>query len=356
MSSKAHLTLNPSSRAALLRSQAHAGTTPTSLPIKDVRTHPRASSTGKENASVFFIGNATTVLEWGDFRILTDPNFLHAGDHVHLGPGVTSQRRTNPAVDLDQLPSMDCILLSHYHEDHFDQLVEESLNRDFPIITTPHAKGCLTSSSKAEPFRAVHALDFFESILLECPTDTQTEAATPVIKVTGMPGKHVPPGPLSAINDLLKAVPPTNGWLLELGWLNVAAGNVKVDQNPPSDVKTGYRIYISGDTLFVDELRDIPKWLNGKPIDLMLVHLGGTTIPGASAPLVMVTMDAKQGIQLIHLIQPDVTIPIHFDDYDVFLSPLSDFQDKIEQEGLRDRVVYLNRGDQYRFTVRHDGD
>ncbi|EGR44512.1 uncharacterized protein TRIREDRAFT_70197 [Trichoderma reesei QM6a] len=350
-----HLTITPSSRVALLRPQAQAGKTPNNLPIKDVHTHPRSSSAGREDASVYFIGNATTVLEWGGFRILTDPNFLHAGDHVHLGPGVTSQRRTNPAVDLDELPPMDCILLSHYHEDHFDQLVEESLNRDFPIITTPHAKGCLTSSSKPEPFRAVHALDFFESILLDAPTNIETETATPVIRVTGMPGKHVPPGTLSALNDLLSAVPPTNGWLLELGWADGSA-NAQDDENTSSELRTGYRIYISGDTLFVDELREIPKWLNGKHVDLMLVHLGGTTIPGASAPLVMVTMDAKQGIQLIHLIQPDVTIPIHFDDYDVFLSPLSDFQDKIKQEGLKERVVYLNRGDQYRFTVRRNAD
>lgn len=43
------------------------------------------------------------------------PNFLHAGDHVHLGPGVTGTRQTNPAVDLEDLPHIDAILLSHYH-------------------------------------------------------------------------------------------------------------------------------------------------------------------------------------------------------------------------------------------------
>lgn len=43
------------------------------------------------------------------------PNFLHAGDHVHLGPGVTGTRRTNPAVDLHELPRIDLVLLSHYH-------------------------------------------------------------------------------------------------------------------------------------------------------------------------------------------------------------------------------------------------
>ena len=30
-------------------------------------------------------------------------------------------------------------------------------------------------------------------------------------------------------------------------------------------------------------------------------------------------MDGKQGIQLVQLISPKLTIPVHFDDYDVFL-------------------------------------
>lgn len=51
------------------------------------------------------------------YRILmsTQPNFLHAGDHVHLGPGVSSTRRTDPSVDLHDLPRIDLVLLSHYH-------------------------------------------------------------------------------------------------------------------------------------------------------------------------------------------------------------------------------------------------
>lgn len=124
------------------------------------------------------------------------------------------------------------------------------------------------------------------------------------------------------------------------------------------DFTCGYRIYISGDTLMVDELKEIPKRYAGQKIDLMLAHLGGTTIP---SPLVgklikplalMVTMDAEQGLQLIQLIQPDITIPIHYDDYDVFASPLDDFRRVIEAAGLKDKVVFLNRKDQYRFQVR----
>ncbi len=63
----------------------------------------------------------------------------------------------------------------------------------------------------------------------------------------------------------------------------------------------------------VDELKKIPEMYKGQNIDLMLIHLGGTTIPSPSMPLLMVTMDAKQGLDLVQLINPDLTIPIHYE-------------------------------------------
>lgn len=104
--------------------------------------------------------------------------------------------------------------------------------------------------------------------------------------------------------------------------------------------------------MMVNELKQIPERYKGKNIDLMLVHLGGTTIPSPENPLLMVTMDGKQGVDLIHLIQPDITIPIHYDDYDLFLSPLGDFKKAVDQAGLTNKVVYLDRKDQYRFKVK----
>jgi L-ascorbate metabolism protein UlaG (beta-lactamase superfamily) len=73
------------------------------------------------------------------------------------------------------------------------------------------------------------------------------------------------------------------------------------------------RIYISGDTLMVDDLKAIPEHYKGQNIDLMLIHLGGTMLPSPSLPLLMVTMDAKQGLELVKLICPDLTIPIHYE-------------------------------------------
>lgn len=297
---KYSLTLDPSKAEAPTRDHPHGQSHAEHLPAaKETKLHP--TNPGSENASIFFVGTATTILEWEGIRLMTDPNFLHAGDHVHLGPGVTATRQTNPALDLHDLPRIDAVLLSHYHADHFDQGVEASLRRTLPIITTPHAKEHLAGKGEGEAFSKVYDLDFFENMFVDIAKPAGGQR--PAIKVTGMPGKHVPPGPLAVANDLLGAVPPTNGWMIELGYKEGNNGNFK----------NGYRIYISGDTLMIDELKEIPERYKGQNIDLMLIHLGGTTIPSPKVPLLMVTMDAKQGIELLQLINPDVTIPIHYE-------------------------------------------
>ncbi|OMP85200.1 hypothetical protein BK809_0003868 [Diplodia seriata] len=201
-------------------------------PPKEVKVSPAAdaggasSSSPSNNASLYFVGTATTILEWEGVRLMTDPNFLHAGDHVHLGPGVRGTRVTEPAISLEQLPRIDAVLLSHYHADHFDQVVEATLRRDLPIVTTPHAKRHLTTKAGAgESFTDVFDLDAFEEMFLDVKSPTagagDVGRRRPAVKVTGLPGKHVPPGPagaLKAANEFLQAVPPTNGWMLELGY------------------------------------------------------------------------------------------------------------------------------------------
>ena len=94
---------------------------------------------------------------------------------------------------------------------------------------------------------------------------------------------------------------------------------------------TTLRLYISGDTLLNKDLKEIPRRYPG--IDMAVLHLGGTKIMG-----VMLTMDAKQGVQAIKLIAPRVAIPVHYNDYPVFKSPLEDFQKAVASAGLTRRL------------------
>lgn len=139
--------------------------------------------------------------------------------------------------------------------------------------------------------------------------------------------------------------------MLELGHIPSSPSSPSSSSSDDA-FECGHRIYITGDTLLVDELKTIPQHYPGLPIDLMLLHLGGTMIPSARAPLVMVTMDAAQGVELMRLVDPEVVVPIHFDDYDVFKSPLGDFRRAVEEAGFAGRVVWLERGEEYRFLVR----
>ena len=62
-------------------------------------------------------------------------------------------------------------------------------------------------------------------------------------------------------------------------------------------------------------------------------------------------MDAKQGVEMIRRVRPRLSIPIHYNDYTVFKSPLRDFAAAVNAAGLRDRVRYIKHGDTYTFTV-----
>lgn len=263
-----------------------------------------------ESGSLFFIGNATVLLQYAGFTLLTDPNFLHQGDHVHLGYGIRSARRTNPAMEIEELPPLDLVVLSHMHEDHFDRVVEQNLNKQLPIVTTQHAAEKLGKKG----FKSTHPLHTWESL--------DVVKGETLLRIAAMPGIHGP-------RILSALLPPVMGSVLEF-------------QHPVG--KTKFRIYISGDTLVNADIKEIPQ--RYPDIDLALIHLGGTKVFG-----VLLTMDGKQGVEAIQIIAPRTAIPIHYNDYTVMKSPLEEFIQAVTAAGLENKVKYLSHGDTYTFEV-----
>jgi L-ascorbate metabolism protein UlaG (beta-lactamase superfamily) len=285
----------------------------------------KASSSSSINASspvqlntgsIFYIGNATVLIRYAGLTILTDPTFIHIHEKVNLGFGLYTTRLTNPAMNIEQLPPLDLVILSHFHGDHFDQVAVRELNKSLPIVTTPHATEELSLRGFTNPQR----LDKWESISFV--------KGNVQLQITATPGRH---GPLPVAMFL----PQVMGSILDF--------NVK-EEDTDSSRRHLLRIYITGDTLVFDDIKEIPKRYSD--INIALLHLGGTKVMG-----IMVTMDAKEGLEMFNIINPRKAIPIHYNDYDVFKSPLEDFQHKVKEAGLEDRIHYLYHGETYTIDV-----
>jgi L-ascorbate metabolism protein UlaG (beta-lactamase superfamily) len=266
---------------------------------------PTAAPTNE--GSIFFIGNATVLVQVAGFTILTDPAFIHKHEQTWLGGGLHTTRLTDPAIELADLPPLDLVLLSHFHGDHFDQVAERDLDRALPIVTTPQSANDLEERG----FTNCLPLDVWESL--------DVEKGSARLRITATPARHGPP-----LVDFV--LPDVMGSVLDV---TTADGGAS-------------RIYITGDTLVIDELREIPQRF--PDIDIALLHLGGTRVLG-----ILVSMDAKQGVEAMRIVDPALAIPIHYNDYDVFTSPLSDFQEEVRAAGLEDRVHYLGHGETYTF-------
>ena len=99
---------------------------------------PDATPATAAAITVRFVGHATTLIELGGLRVLTDP-FLRS----RLGP----LERHGPLPDPAELEA-DVILISHGHPDHFDERSLERLPGN-PTLVVPRGLGARCSRVRA---------------------------------------------------------------------------------------------------------------------------------------------------------------------------------------------------------------
>ena len=276
--------------------------------------------TNANGASLTFVGTATTVLRLGGFTLLTDPNFVRRGQRVHLGYGLSSKRRTDPALTPAELPVYDALVLSHLHGDHFDRVARRELPRQPPVVTTGRAARTLRKWG----FAGATGLEHWDT--WELVRDTER------LRITAVPGQHGPAG----VHRLL---PPVIGTVLDL----------ETHDSDNGEWRRERRVYVTGDTLDVPRLQEVADRF--PDIDVMVTHLGGTRVLG-----VLVTMDARQGADLVERVRPRTVVPVHYDDYGVFRSPLADFVAEMTRRGHAARLRTVGRGDTVDlFPTPHPG-
>jgi L-ascorbate metabolism protein UlaG (beta-lactamase superfamily) len=200
-------------------------------------------------------------------------------------------------------------VLSHLHDDHFDPVARAELPRRTPIFTTMPAHRRL----RKWQFRAVRGLSTWE--IYDWSRGDQR------LRLTAVPGRHAP----GLAGRLL---PQVMGTVVEL----FVGGVCRL------------RLYVTGDTLCGPFLEEIPRRCGD--IDAMVVHLGGARLLG-----LLLSMDDRHGVELTELVRPRLTIPVHYDDYTICKSPLSEFLSRAREHGLAG-VRPVNRGDTLGLPVR----
>jgi L-ascorbate metabolism protein UlaG (beta-lactamase superfamily) len=251
------------------------------------------------------IGAATTLIECGPFRLLTDPAFDPPGTRYTLRIlgliPVPMQKTGTPALTVEQIGRIDAILLSHDgHADNLDHAGRALLRTVPAVLTTPAAARRL-----GPPARGL-------------PTWTSTDltaADKSILRVTATPARHGPPGSLPIVG-------PVTGFLLE--WAGQRYG----------------ALYLSGDTVWYRSLRQIGERVR---VSAAVLHLGGARFSISGS--ILYTMTARDVPGLVRALGVRTVVPTHYEGWRHFQEPAPEAQEWLRRAKLDASLVWLAPGE-----------
>lgn len=246
------------------------------------------------DVNIQWLGGPSMLIEFNGMQILTDP-MLGEGDHafemadpnemfdLKKGPTIRFHRRLTALPDIN-LGSLDLVLLSHAHEDHFDQKAQSTLAKSLPFIL---------------PIDDVNKVQKAGFTLLNALQAGQTKtysAGQGQIQITAIPADHTDN----------KALEPLLGH--GLGYL------IKFIEG-----KQEFTLYWTGDTLATPGVINTVKALGA--IDLLVPNMGRV---GTTGPLGKISMGASDLITLANTLKVKKVFPIHHTSYELYLEPISE--------------------------------
>jgi L-ascorbate metabolism protein UlaG (beta-lactamase superfamily) len=201
---------------------------PGPLPLE--RPHDAWLKAPETPLRVTWFGHSTVLLEQDGHRILTDPVFGDRASPLRFaGP-----KRFHPVpAELEEVPPLDVVLLSHDHYDHLCAPTMRALAKvDVPIVTSLGVGARLEALGVAA--ERIHELDWGESVDLRG------------LRLTATPCQHFSGRSLADRNRTL-----WSSWVIE------------------SEQR---KVFFSGDTGLSDQFRDIGAKYG--PFDLVLLEVG----------------------------------------------------------------------------------
>ena len=208
------------------------------------------SPVSSDRPRVTRIGHSTVLFDFGEEKILTDPWFSEKFGY----------NRGEPlAMSVQNLPRLSAVLVSHSHYDHFD-VKAFSQYADHGVLFVVMRGTEAAATLRSHGFSNVRELLPWETVEVG------------QVRVTAVPGRHGVP---------------------EITFVLEGQGTVT---------------YFGGDTLWIPELKELASRF--PRFDLALVPINGLTIRIAGNKRVVMT--PEEAAQLVALLHPRVTVPIHY--------------------------------------------
>ena len=164
------------------------------------------------------VGGPTVLIEFGGWRLLTDPTFDPAGGKYRFGWGTGSTKLTGPSISPEELGEIDAVLLSHdHHDDNLDAAGRALLPGVGTVITTEAGAKRLGGNAQG---------------LAPWGSTELSAEGKPRIEITATPCRHGPPLSRPLVGDVVG---------FALGWEGQEHG----------------ALWISGDTVLYDGVRQV---------------------------------------------------------------------------------------------------
>ena len=241
---------------------------------------------------IHFIRHATFEFETGGLRVLVDPMLGDAGTDPPV-PNTPNQKQ-NPLVDLpfgeaelsDLVESVDAVLVTHTHNDHWDGRAQELIPKDKLVLCQPEDEAKISGAG----FANVSAVD--------------PGLAWKGLRIIRTAGRH-------GTGEIGAQMAPVSGFV------------IRADASPT--------LYVAGDTIWCDEVEEALR--THRP-DVVVVNAGAARFLEGDS----ITMTAEDVARVYHAAPGARVIAVHMEAINHCLLTRTELAEKLDEQELAGRV------------------
>ena len=255
-----------------------------------------------KTVDICWVGHATVLLNFYGVHILTDPVLF---DRVGAQVGIATigrKRLVGPALDPENLPRVDLMLLSHAHMDHMDLPSLEKIEPNAAVVTAPETSDIIAGNS----YKSQAELRWGEKSIVKTRSG-EVEVEAVEVKHWGARWK----------TDSYRGYV---GYLLQRG---------------------GKTILFGGDTAYTEAFRG----LKNRNIDLAVMPIGsyGSKSGNHCTP--------EESVRMLDECRANYIVPVHHSTFPIGLEPIEEPLARLEEAVAADRIAIRHIGETWQLPA-----